>query len=216
VTLRTPLRPLRFAGKIIRHLPAFAVAAEEQHFQRAAERLNVDQSAVSRRMRSLEQALGVTLFERRADGARLTEPGRLFQAHVIQILAAVETAGETAERAQEGKAGALKVGFIEMALREPAIAAHLKAFQADHREVEVRYMPMLTEAQMDDLEAGRIDAGFVLDVDQGLGLLERRTVMVLDLLVVLPSDHPLAGEPEVRLLQLRDEPLIWPSRAVIP
>ena len=62
---------------VIRHLPFFAVVAEEQNFQRASQRLNIAQSALSRRIRDLEAELGdIPLFVRMPRGVRLTPSGQ--------------------------------------------------------------------------------------------------------------------------------------------
>jgi len=64
----------------LRRLRYFVTAAEELSFRRAADRINLAQSALSRQIAALEEELGVDLFERRYTGARLTEAGRAFLA----------------------------------------------------------------------------------------------------------------------------------------
>ena len=62
----------------MRHIQAFIAVAEEQHFSRAAKRLHIEQSPLSRTIRKLEADLGVTLLLRTAHTVRLTWAGQAF------------------------------------------------------------------------------------------------------------------------------------------
>ena len=64
-------------SKLAQASPMLAAIGEELSFTKAAERLNVDQSAVSHRAKSLEEALGHTLFDRTTRQLRLTEIGEI-------------------------------------------------------------------------------------------------------------------------------------------
>ena len=64
----------------LRHLHSFLVLAEEGHVGRAAARLGIEQSPLSRRLQSLEKAVGAKLFDRTARGITLTPAGREFRA----------------------------------------------------------------------------------------------------------------------------------------
>ena len=68
------------------------LVAEHLSFSRAAQVLGVRQSAVSRRVRELEDKLGVSLFERDASGVRLTEAGRRFLDRSRSALAEIDHA----------------------------------------------------------------------------------------------------------------------------
>ena len=75
-------------------IQGFEAAARSLSFTRAAEELNLTQSAVSRQIRALEDSLGVALFERRPRALALTEEGRLLQRVATEVLERLhETAG---------------------------------------------------------------------------------------------------------------------------
>ena len=74
----------------LRHLRYFLMVAEEQHFTRAAERLNMQQPPLSHQIRLLEEELGFELFRRHPKGAALTAGGAVFVKEAQAILRGVE------------------------------------------------------------------------------------------------------------------------------
>ncbi|WP_366874852.1 LysR family transcriptional regulator [uncultured Roseobacter sp.] len=93
-----------------RELVTLLTVAETGSFRRAGQRLSVGQSAISRRIQHIEDLLGVSLFERRASGARLTPAGSRFAYRARTILAELNFALEGAKSAAIGDAGRLSVG----------------------------------------------------------------------------------------------------------
>jgi DNA-binding transcriptional LysR family regulator len=72
----------------LRHLRCFLAVAEELHFARAAEKLHIEQSPLSRAIKELEEELGVALFARTTRSTRLTRAGKLFFGRVCRALPA--------------------------------------------------------------------------------------------------------------------------------
>jgi DNA-binding transcriptional LysR family regulator len=83
----------------LRHLRCFIAVAEELHFARAAERLHIEQSPLSRAIKELEEELGVSLFARTTRSTRLTRAGTLFLEHVPRVFAALEQARDSVRAA---------------------------------------------------------------------------------------------------------------------
>ena len=79
----------------LRHLRCFISVAEELHFARAAEKLHIEQSPLSRAIKELEEELGVMLFARTTRSTRLTRAGRLFLEHVQRVFTALEQARDS-------------------------------------------------------------------------------------------------------------------------
>src|SRR5690606_38500533 len=74
----------------LRHLRCFVAVAEELHFARAAERLHMEQSPLSRTIKDLEYRLGVQLFERTTRRTRLTWAGTVLLQEAQRVIAVVE------------------------------------------------------------------------------------------------------------------------------
>lgn len=91
----------------LRHLRCFLVLAEELHFSRAAERLHMEQSPLSRIIKDLEEELGTALFDRNRRGTRLTISGQIFFTDISRLFAVLEQAKENLKAVSEGARGIL-------------------------------------------------------------------------------------------------------------
>ncbi len=82
----------------LRRLHAFVVVAEELHFRRAAERLVMAQSPLSRMIKGLEHDIGAELFIRSRRSVKLTAAGRTMLADARELLSSAERAVDRARR----------------------------------------------------------------------------------------------------------------------
>jgi len=201
---------------IERHLKFFVAVAEEENLHRAAQRLNIAQSALSRRIQDLEAELGVTLFERSKRTMQLNDAGRDFLASAQRILADLDRARADVHKVAEGSMGTLSLGYNEIAFRHPAVVALLKQFRVDNPDIHIALQHMISGRQAEQIKQGALDAGLLYNhyVDDeelsALHLFEDSMVLAIH------QDHPLAGKPDLSLLDLRHEPFIWASRALAP
>jgi DNA-binding transcriptional LysR family regulator len=207
------LRTLRIA----KHFPFFLAVAEEQNLHRAAERLNIAQSALSRRISDLERELGDTaLFERQARGVAITEAGRVLAEDVRRILLDIEEAGRRVQRVARGDLGTLRLAFSEAMVRRPLLPAVLRRFRAEFPEVDLRALPLTSDAQRTRLRGGEIDIGFVIEESGDVEDFATMRVGMDKFMLVVPTGHRLADVPVVGLRELAEEPLILPARGVSP
>src|SRR3546814_4421328 len=95
----------------LRHLRYFLAVAEELRFARAAEKLHIEQSPLSRAIKELEEELGVALFARTTRSTRLTHAGTLFLEHVRRVFAALEQARDSVKAAANVFHGQLRVAM---------------------------------------------------------------------------------------------------------
>lgn len=206
---------------IARHFKFFLVAAEEQSFQRAAERLHIAQSALSRRISDLEREMGgVQLFERLARGVRLTASGRSMLEDVRRITSQIEEATGKAWRIDRGEVGLLRIGFADTTGWKRIIPETLRRFEACYPEVDVQLLPMVSESQREALRTGAIDLGLMFDA-LGAARSDDGEVASVPLslhrfLLVVPECHRLHRHERITLADLRHENLIWPSRRHAP
>ncbi len=200
----------------LRHLRYFVAVAEELHFSRAADRLNIAQPPLSQQIRQFEDELGVRLFERSRRRVRLTDAGRIVLDEARRTLAQAARVADVARRAAEGRAGVLRVGFSSSA-PYTTLPAILRAFRARFPDVTLNLFERSTEEQIDLLASGAIDAAFVRrPVENAPDTLVIRTVLREPLMLALPHGHRLSRLKTVDLRLLRSEPFILFPRHSAP
>jgi len=187
----------------IRRLRYFIALAEELHFGRAAQRLNISQPPLSEQIRKLEEELGVRLFERTSRNVLLTEAGRIFLAGTYRALEEVERAATAASQAQRGMAGHLKAGYLASAgvTFLPSLLRHLRTVIPG---LQFEFRQFSSSAALEALARRSLDVALVRTAF-GNEAFASRVIHEDRLILALPYDHPLAREPELRLAQLHDE-----------
>ncbi|MFG1195501.1 LysR family transcriptional regulator [Xanthobacter aminoxidans] len=172
------------------------VASGHRSLRRAAGALNVRESTLSRRLRDLEYRLGVELFERTANGTRLTSAGEEFIAMAKHILAEADAAFERMKARGCGESGNLVVGIC-MALSVGNLRATLAAYGRRHEGVEVHSIDGSRNRLLADLTSGSIDVFLTAEGHSAWGgaLLPLWSERVM---VALPVDHFLGSCSVVR------------------
>lgn len=179
--------------------------AESGSIRRAASKIGVGQSAISRRIQNLEDYLGVSLFERRASGAQLTQAGRAFVSHARSILTALKASRDAARDAGIGEAGHLRIGIVGPYSNGPFYRS-LGQFVSGHTDVRLEVIEMnrsnlITELANEELDAvvaaGGPDEnfdGFELALDQ--------------VVVAVQEDGPFADYQQLRWKDLTSSSFI--------
>jgi len=115
------------------------VVAESLSFRRAARVLGTQQSTVGRRVRALEDRLGVSLFERNSAGVRLTTAGARFFEQARVGLQQIDDAVQTAGAAGRGVIGELKIGILS-SMAAGFLREVVRAYRAQHSDVELHVL----------------------------------------------------------------------------
>lgn len=145
----------------LRQLRYFVAVAEEQHFGRAAARLSMTQPPLSQAIRALEETLGVELFARTRRSVELTAVGADLLPEVRRLLAAAQALRPLAQSLARGEAGVLALAFVSTA-DYGLLPQLLRDFGARHPRVRLQLAEATSDVQIDELVAGRIDAGLVI------------------------------------------------------
>jgi DNA-binding transcriptional LysR family regulator len=195
----------------LRHLRYFIHVAEELHFGRAAARLGMSQPPLSQQIRLLENELGVALLERTSRRVTLTPAGQLFLVEAHKAVAQVARAVSVARSAGLGELGEVMVGFASSVPFTAVVAQALAAFRESYPGVRLNLTEMSTTAQFGALYAGKIEIGFVRDIDP-LAMttaLNATLLMTEPLVVAMPAQHPLMDAvADPTIADLRDEEFI--------
>ncbi len=195
----------------LKDMRAFFAIVEEGNISHAAQRLDVAQPALSRQMKKLEETLNAKLFERGSRRIRLTEAGRVFYSRVEKILGMVDGTVREITEIGSGDKGSIKLGTITSSgakilpeliakfhERYPNVTFEIWEGEGarilellDNRLIEIA----ITRTQVDSL------------IYDSLILPNEPLVMVMD-----QSQACGESEDEVKLIELKDQPLIIPLR----
>ena len=195
----------------LRHLRYFIAVAEELHFSRAAERLQIAQPPLSQQIRSLEKELGVQLFERTKRRVQLTEAGQIFLEEARLVLIQVEQAVRAAQRASRGEIGRLGVG-VNSSATQSYVPEILRVFRERFPCVELVLHELTSHKQVQRILDNRIDVGFLWLPNVEDSALSFMSIWQEPLIVALPETHPLASLPQIPLEALVREPFVVPPR----
>lgn len=185
---------------------SFLIVAEELNFRRSAERLNVDQSALTRRIQKLEAILGFALFERTTREVSLTPAGHTFYEQNISLIHGYRRSIGAARLVAEGKTGSLRVAYMTFAAPDLMPRA-IARYKSRHPHVDVKLSYMRTQGQKLALAHGEIDIGYMIgpfEHSEFHSLLLRSD----PLYAIMPSDHPLAARSTISPGDFAGEELI--------
>lgn len=135
----------------LERMRTFVRVAERGNLSAVARELNVGQSSVTRHLRELEEALGVSLLSRTTRRVTLTEEGSRYYENAIQILRLVEWAGDEARRARDVSAGTVRISCTA-ALGVRHVGRLVFEFQNHHPDIAVDLG--LTEERIDLVRDG--------------------------------------------------------------
>jgi DNA-binding transcriptional LysR family regulator len=200
----------------LRRLRIFAAVAEGGSFTAAASALFLSQPAVSQQMAILEREAGVPLLERMPRGIRLTAAGQLLAERTERLLAEMDEIEDELRRfgagVREVHLGAFPTAGADL------VPLTIRAYRERHPDVRVVLTPAHANDVVAQLHSSRIAVGLVWDYDFAPqahdSAFDRVELLADPLRIVAPMDHPAAGEREIALRDLAEEP--WIVRAHRP
>ncbi len=198
----------------LKHLRYAEVAERCGSFRKAADLLTVKQSNLSRRVRHLEEELGVALFERTSGGVRATAAGRDLINGVRRVLDDLQTIVDRAKAVHRGEAGYLTIGFYT-SLSAGNLRASLVEYCCRYPHVEIVTVEGPRARLFDGIHNGTVDIAVVA----GEPASDRNRSMVLwseRVIVALPEDHPLAAHEIIYWTDLKHERFLLSARDSCP
>ena len=193
---------------MLTQLRSFLAVIEEGSLHRAAARLRLSQSALSRQMQALEHELGGLLLERTSTGVKPTNGGYALAAKVGALLGGYDATMVEVRRLLRGEGEHLRIGSIGSATAQylgPALAA----LRRTHPKTKVKLLDLSPGEQINALRRGDLDLALT---DQGGDLLTRdfytRKLATVPTLAILPAGHSLASRKMVWLAELKNETFI--------
>jgi DNA-binding transcriptional LysR family regulator len=199
----------------LRQIRSFLSIAQTLHFGRTADLIHLSQPALSLQIRALEEEVGVRLLERDRRKTTLTAAGAAFRDDATAALLRIEQAVRSARMAADGKLGLLRIGFISTAGNE-IVPGIVRGFRESNPQVEFSLRNILTIDQIQMLDTGSLDIGFLR-----LPIGEHPELEVVGIhrepfAVVVPRSHKLAKRRKVRLRELSGQNFVMYERAYAP
>ncbi|MDB5784552.1 LysR family transcriptional regulator [Caballeronia mineralivorans] len=190
----------------LRHLRCFVAVAEELHFARAAERLHIEQSPLSRAIKELEEDLGAQLFVRTKRSTRLTRAGKLFLDNVPRVFTALEQARDSVKAAANGFHSQLRVAISD-GIPPSRFSTFLALCRQEEPEIEIRLSEVPLTQHIKGLHDDLYDVGFARSDEVGDGIIAE-ALWSDPLMVAVPARHPLLTYKRIPLEEVLRYPLV--------
>lgn len=187
-------------------LRCFVAVAEELHFGRAAQRLNMTQPPLSRQVQLLERILGVVLLDRTSRSVRLTPAGRSFLIEAKRILRLAESAALATRRIASGDAGRVAVGFTA-ASGYSFLPNLVDLARTQLPNVDLTLRELVSGEQIEALLTGRIDLGLVRP-PLTRPEFDKVRVLTEPLVAALPAGDPRLAKAVIQLSDFDAQPMV--------
>lgn len=187
-------------------LRIFVAVAERQHVTRAAEALNIVQSAVSAAVSGLEERHAVKLFHRVGRGIELTDAGRIFLEEARAVLARAEAAERVLADLSGLRRGSLRV-HASQTIASHWLPRHLVAFRAAHPDITIRLAVGNTAEVARAVADGSAELGFV-EGEVEDPVLASAAVAQDRLVLVVPAGHPFSARETLTAADLAGHPWV--------
>ncbi|WP_169717748.1 LysR substrate-binding domain-containing protein [Sporomusa silvacetica] len=193
----------------------FICLAEQLNFSKAASRLYVSQSVLSRHIANLEKNLGVQLFIRDTQSVQLTASGEFVRDEFAAVVAKYDEAIRKINQMLSGIVGELRVGFLERAVKK-ILPDLITQFRSMYPNISLQLNQYNMGPLAQALKREEIDIAFSLLFDQTEKGYNSKTLYRDSLAIVLPKNHLFAGKKVISLADLAHEPFIFAGKDESP
>ena len=190
----------------LRHLRYFIAVAEELNFRRAAERVHIDQTPLSRTIRDLEDRLGVVLFIRTPRRLQLTPAGAKLLEQARSLFIRLERTKRVVRATDARHREPLRIG-VDDSTAQPKLAECLAHWQTVASDIPVELTEMRTTELLAGLRSEEVDVGFSFGLPDDEAIAQR-PVWTSPIVALLPLVHELARREVISLAELFAFPVI--------
>ena len=190
----------------LRLLRSFLVLGQELHFAKAAEKLFITQSALTKQLKQLEAELGVLLLNRTKRQVSLTAAGNYLMDEAEFILNHVDNVVSATKRKAEGEEGEIRIGFVGSAMQN-VIPSLLEQMNQKHPAIHASLEELNNKEQISALTHDKLDIAFVRleSVRKGLA---HKVVYEDSFSLVVPKFGTVNSENFISLSQFSQEQFI--------
>ncbi|MCA3576376.1 MAG: LysR family transcriptional regulator [Bradyrhizobium sp.] len=190
----------------LRHLRYVIAAAEHGSFRQAAKALAIQESAISRRIRDLEDDIGATLFIRHHGGVDLTYAGQRFLVRARKAISQIAYAAKDVGSIGRGEEGLVRIGIFS-SLASGFLAELLSAYDARHSGVHLDFVEGGPNEHIASVQRRRIDVAFLTGDPAAPGC-DVAHLWNERVFVACPRHHELADQDQIAWKDLRDRHFI--------
>lgn len=197
----------------LRQLRWFVAVAEDGNISRAARRVFLTQSALSRQIKALEEELGQCLLQRSAHSVRLTPVGEVLAREARELLLQADSLLERVRAA--GRGPRLRVGYAP-SLAADLLPAAVRAFSLKHPDAAVELFDLSTQEMLAGLDTGALDVALTVGSIRGPRGLTWTPLIRAAWRLAVPASHPLARRSPIEPAEVAGERLLVFSRRDYP
>jgi DNA-binding transcriptional LysR family regulator len=190
----------------LRHLRYFIAVAEELHFGRAAGRLHIESSPLSRAIKELECELGVKLFIRDTRKTTITNAGALFLDEARRVLTTLEQGCAKVRSIAQGKSGMLRIAYCS-GLAQPRLAGIIAQFRQAEPTLDIQIDEKPFRDQTKSLRSGLLDIGLAMSGSEDEDILAE-PLWRDPLVAILSVRHPFTMRRSIALSDLVGQALV--------
>lgn len=192
----------------IQQLEYFLAVAKFLNFTRAAEKYYISQTAITQQIKSLEEQLGVKLFNRTKRHVELTQAGIVFIEEAKNIINVMKEAVNRTQATATGFLGDLNVGFIK-GYEHSTFPEKIIFFKSFNKNINLSLKRKDPIPLYENLEQNKYDIVFNFDfAGDNYPNFEKRFIERIPLVAVLYKDHPLAHRKFLLREELKDESFV--------
>ena len=191
-------------------LETFLTLAKEQSFSRTAEKLNITQPAISKRISNLEQELNTQLIDRIGKQATLTHSGKILEQHALRLLTGMQDCKNAINNTHTEIDGELNLG-VSHHIGLHRLPPYLKAFSQQYPKVQLNMQFVDSEQAYQLINSGELELALATLAPKKDKHIHQQNIWNDRLCFMVSKDHTLCQKDSINLETLLSEPAILPS-----